>query len=479
MELSMDMGLEQQNRVSPSLIAVNQILALSSQELQEEIQHELESNPALEMDERKLCPTCGGSFKGAVCRRCLADGLESKSYNNSNDDRFAGNYSDEANYSEPSNNNWGGEEEFDPMTLVAAEMPLSERLLADLTSSLDNDEIAIAEFLIGSLDEQGYLSITTEAVAQTFDKAESQIIHILEELQQVAPPGVGARNPQECLLLQLRFLKEQGINPAHVEVILEKYFSALGERKYGYIAQQMGISTDEVKEAREFIKKNLNPYPAQGQTGQINGVRFSSGMQQVVPDVIMSFVDGEFKVEVVESKRFFLRISPMYRQLSQEMAQTESEAEREHIRQYVNRAKLFLSNIEQRRQTIMKISEALVKIQGEFLHEGVRDLVPLTRSTLASYIGLHESTVSRATAGKYVMLPNRKVIPFANFFQKNLNVKDMIKEMIENSDQGGTGTRLTDQEIVQILDEKHNVSIARRTVAKYRGQLRILPSTLR
>jgi RNA polymerase sigma-54 factor len=103
----------------------------------------------------------------------------------------------------------------------------------------------------------------------------------------------------------------------------------------------------------------------------------------------------------------------------------------------------------------------------------------LTRSTLASYIGLHESTVSRATAGKYVMLPNRKVIPFADFFQKNLNIKDMIKEMIEKSEQAGSGARLTDQEIVQILDEKYNVSIARRTVAKYRGQLRILPSTLR
>jgi RNA polymerase sigma-54 factor len=476
-ELSLDARLEQQNRVSPSLIAVNQILALSSQELQEEIQHELESNPALEMDERKLCPTCGGSYKGAVCRRCLADGLESKSYNQ--DDRFAGNYSDEANYSEPMSSNWGGEEEFDPMTLVAAEMPLAERLLADLATSLPDEDIPIAEFLIGSLDEQGYLSITTEAVALTFNTDESRVIRILEELQQIAPAGVAARNPQECLLLQLRFLKEQGVNPPYVEEILEKYFTALGERKYGYIAQQMGLTNDDVKEAREFIKKNLNPYPAQGQTGQINGVRYSSGMQQVVPDVIISYVDEEFKVEVVESKRFFLRISPLYRQLAQEMAQTESEAEREHIRQYVNRAKLFLSNIEQRRQTILKISEALVKIQEEFLREGVRDLVPLTRSTLASYIGLHESTVSRATAGKYVMLPNRKVIPFADFFQKNLNIKDMIKEMIEKSEQAGSGARLTDQEIVQILDEKYNVSIARRTVAKYRGQLKILPSTLR
>ncbi len=472
----MDLGLEQQTRVSPSLIAVNQILALSSQELQEEIQHELESNPALEMDERKLCPTCGGSYKGAVCQRCLADGLVSKNY--TNDDRFAGNYSDEANYSEPANNNWG-EEEFDPMTLVAAEMPLSERLLADLATTLDDKDIPIAEFLIGSLDEQGYLSITTEAVALTFNTDEAQVIRILEELQQIAPAGVAARNPQECLLLQLRFLQEQGVNPPYVEAILTKYFKALGERKYGYIAQQLGISNDEVKEAREFIKKNLNPYPAQGQTGQINGVRFSSGMQQVVPDVIISFVDGEFKVDVVESKRFFLRISPLYRQLAQEMTQTESEAEREHIRQYVNRAKLFLSNIEQRRQTILKISEALVKIQEEFLREGVRDLLPLTRSNLASHIGLHESTVSRATAGKYVMLPNRKVIPFADFFQKNLNIKDMIKEMIENSEQHSSNQRLTDQEIVQILDEKYNVSIARRTVAKYRGQLKILPSTLR
>jgi RNA polymerase sigma-54 factor len=136
-----------------------------------------------------------------------------------------------------------------------------------------------------------------------------------------------------------------------------------------------------------------------------------------------------------------------------------------------------MSNINQRRETMLKITKCLVETQEEFLRDGVRGLKPLTRSMLASYIGIHESTVSRATAGKYVMLPNRKVISYSDFFTASLSIKDVIKEIIETEGRNRTKP-LTDQDIVERL-EGRGIRVARRTVAKYRAQLKILPSTLR
>ena len=196
--------------------------------------------------------------------------------------------------------------------------------------------------------------------------------------------------------------------------------------------------------------------------------------------MIISEREGQYEVEVVESKRFYLKVNSMYQKLSSEMSGAgvdTSDADREHVRQYVARAKFFMSNINQRRETMLKITKCLVETQEEFLRDGVRGLKPLTRSMLASYIGIHESTVSRATAGKYVMLPNRKVISYSDFFTASLSVKDVIKEIIETEGRNRVKP-LTDQDIVERL-ENRGIRVARRTVAKYRAQLKILPSTLR
>ncbi len=482
---------EQQVRVSPSLIALNQILALSSQELQEEIRREIDSNPALEMDERQVCPTCGSSYTGRVCQRCLADNAMSPGATRLANERKATSdeYVDSSNsddYYMP-DDGWsngsggrGGDEEFDPITIVAAEMSLSERILLDLASVVSDDDMPIAEFLVGSLDERGYLAVPLDAVAEAFSTDEAHIETVLKELQNVAPPGVGARDFRECLLIQLRYLRENGVDAPHVQELIEKHFTALGEHKYGYIAQQMGISVDDVNKAREFIKKFLNPFPAEGQAGELNGTQMRSGSPKagyVVPDVIISDRDGQYEVEVVESKRFFLKVNPMYLRLTGDLGGQATDQDREHVRQYVARAKFFMSNINQRRETMMKITKSLVETQEEFLRDGVRGLKPLTRSMLANRIGIHESTVSRATAGKYVMLPNRKVIPYSDFFTASLNIKDVIKEIIEVEGRN-RAKPLTDQDIVEKLEDR-GFRVARRTVAKYRAQLKILPSTLR
>lgn len=486
LDLSYGMNAEQTMRVSPSLVAVNQILALSSQELQQEIRKELENNPALELTEHPVCPNCGDVIKGRVCQRCLTENPSSvinsnSDYRNRGDDSYGDDYYlPEESYS----GNGNHDEEFDPITIVAAEMPLSERILMELTAALPEEDMPIAEFLVGSLDERGYLATSTEAVAQTFITDVERVERVLKELQLMAPPGVGARDLRECLLIQLNHLKDNNEDnkieiPAKLHDLIDLHLNALGEHKYGYIAQQLHVSVDEVHAMREFIKQHLNPFPAEGQTEEPNGLpsRGSAKAGYIVPDVIITERDGEYKVEVVESKRFYLRLSPMYAQLSDGQSEEINSAERDHVKQYVSRAKFFMSNINQRRETMMKITRCLVDVQQDFLRDGVRGLKPLTRSMLANYIGMHESTVSRATASKFVMLPSRKVIPFSDFFTASLSIKDVIKEIIE-TESAKKPKPLTDQEIVEKLEER-GIRIARRTVAKYRTQLKILPSTLR
>src|SRR5690606_21901854 len=159
----------------------------------------------------------------------------------------------------------------------------------------------------------------------------------------------------------------------------------------------------------------------------------------------------------------------------QTLSQT-SKDDKQHVRQYTNRAKMFMMNIQQRRDTLLRISECICELQENFLRGGVRELRPLTRALVAQQVGVHESTVSRATANKYVMLPNKKVIPFSDFFTPSLSVKDVIKEIIETESQNGKP--LSDMRIRELLLQR-GYRIARRTVAKYRAELGILPSTVR
>jgi RNA polymerase sigma-54 factor len=231
-----------------------------------------------------------------------------------------------------------------------------------------------------------------------------------------------------------------------------------------------------VEVAKEYIRSHLTPYPLLSMEDEVSGWGTPSKAQYVAPDVIIRVVEGRLEAEVVESRRFFLKLNPMYSQMANELrskAASYSDEDRRHVQQYVSRAKMFMSNINQRRETMKKIANALIQYQEEYLRQGVRHLRPLTRAQVASVTGLHESTVSRATAGKYVMLPNGQVVPFSDFFTASLSVKDVIKEIIDQE-----GRALTDREIVQRLYDQ-GIRVARRTVAKYRSQLRILPSKLR
>lgn len=456
-------------KVSPRLVAASYILELSSLELQQVINEELNDNPALELIEKATCGVCGSALQGSICPRCLSQQkIEERS--------------DEADYPEEYFSHYAvsgsSEDDFDPLSQVAAQMTIAERLMGELQAMLAKEDIPIAEFLVGSLDEGGYLNCTVEEVAELFDVEVTRVEMVLGLLQSLEPAGIGARDLKECLLIQLEYLAQDGVViPKSVRGIVTDHLSELAEHKYSKIAAEMGVTTEEVMEASAFIKQRLNPYPAQESESFQPGV-VKSGASHILPDVIISLAENQedYDIEVVESKRFFLRISPMYHQLLTDLEREPmrfSEDEKRHIQHYVSRAKLFIANINQRRQTLHRITTCIAKAQREFLRSGIRHLRPLTRATVAKELGMHESTVSRATASKYVMLPSGEVIPFSNFFTASLSVRDVIREMVENEK-----SPLTDQEIAGELS-KRGIYVARRTVAKYREQLGILPSSLR
>jgi RNA polymerase sigma-54 factor len=459
MQMGMGVAAQMQMKASPALIALNNMLILSTLELQQMIQEELEDNPALEMveSEEVLCQRCGRQLSGPTCIHCLQEDM--RMMDSERDDYTL----------------MVDDDEFDPLMLVAAPPTLSENLVRDLHASLPSEDHFIADFLIGSLDDQGYLETTVEEVATTLTVEPDRVEQVLMKLQDVAPVGVGARDVPECLLLQLRRLEGEGITHPYVEQIIREHWRDLGEHRYGAIAQALGVPYEMVVEARDFIRQYLRPYPLDRSTG--DGTVNPSQIAYLTPDVVIREEEGKLIAEVVESQRYFLRLSPLYQELSRQPARGEDAQvtpdEKEHLTQFVGRAQLFLTNLRQRRETIRRIAEYLIERQEPFLRHGVRFLAALTRAEVAAAIGVHESTVSRATANKHVQLPSHEVIPFAHFFTASLSVKDVLQELITREQRP-----LTDQELVEMLRER-GFDVARRTVAKYRNQLGILASTLR
>jgi RNA polymerase sigma-54 factor len=460
MSMGMQMAPQMQMKASPALIALNNMLILSTLELQQMIQQELEENPALEMNEadEEMCQRCGRPFSGATCMFCLQEDMRTLE-------------ADRDDYTGPLE-----DDEFDPLMLVAAPPSLGESLLRDLRASLDERDHFIAEYLIGSLDEQGYLESSLEEVAGTLGIDEQRAENVLFKLQDVGPVGVGARDVPECLLLQLRRLRQENVDHPYVEQIIREHWTDLGEHRYGAIAQALGISYEEVVAARDFIRQHLRPYPLE--RGGSDGTVSPTQTAYLTPDVIIrEDENGQLVAEVVESQRYYLRLNPLYQELARKAVRANeagvSPEEKEHLTQYVSRAQLFLTNLRQRRETIRRIATYLIERQEGFLRHGVRFLEPLTRAEVAGAIGVHESTVSRATANKHVQLPSHEVIPFSHFFTASLSVKDVLMELVAKE-----ARPLTDQELVEMLRER-GFDVARRTVAKYRNQLKILPSTLR
>lgn len=450
-----------QVRVTPKQIAANAILAMSSVELTEAIAAELDENPALEMLEQSTCPICGSVITGSHCTECLPKGAAGSAPEGL--DGGVGEWSlrDES-------------EDLDPIARAEAEFTLQEHLDWTLRALLPARLHPVAEYAIGALDENGFLTETDEAIAAATNVSADDVAAVRDAMQGIEPIGVGSRNIQESLLAQIAYLEETGETevPAIASAIVRDHLPDLGERRFAAIASALGVTQGDVIAAWEFVKVNLHPYPTSAFSAAIG----SQTRTIIRPDVLIRAVDDELQVEVVESRRFALRVDPTYARLSAGMRSAEAtEQDRQHVREYVGRARFFIDNVNRRRATLQRIAECLVERQQDYLLHGVQHLVPLTRAEVGSLIGMHESTVSRATAEKYVMLPTGEVVPFGHFFTASLGVKDQIRKMIEAEE---PEQPLSDQEIADRLGTE-GVAIARRTVAKYRDELQLLPARLR
>jgi RNA polymerase sigma-54 factor len=359
---------------------------------------------------------------------------------------------------------------FDSLTTSTS---LQEDLLEQLRQSdVPEDERPIAEMIIGNIDDRGYLQASVEEMAAASGVTADDVLAALKQVQQFHPPGVGARDLRECLLLQLERAGKQHT----VEYrIIHDHMEALGKRRFPEIARQLGIEVEEVQESAQRIA-HLEPRPGREFAPDNN--------QYILPEVFVTRgEDGEYTISTNNDHIPHLRISNTYKDL---MTQAQSSPEvREYIREKIRAGKFLIKSIHQRQQTILNIAKEIVKRQREFFDRGIAHLKPMTMVQVAEVVGVHETTVSRAVSGKYIETP-RGIFEMKYFFTSGIttadgtgmsstSIKDMVANMLKDED---PAKPLSDQEIVAMLTAK-GVNIARRTVAKYRSELGILPSNLR
>ena len=355
---------------------------------------------------------------------------------------------------------------------LVAGTSLQETLLEQVRqSALPRDQWPVAELLIGNIDEYGYLKATVEELSSSTGLSPEKVLDVLKVIQTFEPSGVGGRDLRECLLLQL---ERTGQRESLEYRIVSEFMDALGKRRIPEIARGTGESVDEVQEALERIAR-LEPRPGRAFLPDNN--------EYILPEVFVQKAGDEFIVTTNNEYIPHLRISNTYKDL---MAQSQNSAEvRNYIREKIRAGKFLIKSLHQRQTTILSIAKEIVHRQREFMEKGVAHLKPLTMVQIAEVVGVHETTVSRAVSGKYMQTP-QGLVEMKYFFtagiqtasgdgMSNTSVKDMIAEIFKKED---TARPLSDQEVVKMLKER-GIVIARRTVAKYRTELNILPSNLR
>lgn len=443
----------------PNLIVTNTIISYSTLELEQAISRELDENPALELTEYGNCSLCGGPLSGTTCTLCaslLPSGPVAFHAEVPNFDAFpgiAGKY---------------GEDELDAFSVLAAPRTLADCLLEQLRLVLNEREQEVALYLVGNLDERGYVTASPAEIAQTLRVEESLVQLVLRELQELDPPGIGARTVKECLMLQLRWLRRQGVPiPVTVRAIVRDHLEALGHQRLEYIRRALGISRQEVKEAFLFIRAHLHPYPANHYYGQSNDLQ--SVPLFMKPSILISRRTTEphsYDVEVAESYRHLVRINPLYQQLRQHPAV--SAREREHVVVLLDRASLFVRALQRRYHLLQQLATYLVAAQRDFLDHGSHHLHPLTQTYAAKELGVHPSTVSRAAAGKFAQLPSHALLPLQSFFAPETRAQDIIRQMILQET-----SPLSDEQLARRLRDERGILISRQMVANYRANLKI------
>lgn len=453
MKIGYELTIEQTQKLSmtPELIQAIQILQYNNQELNEYIDKELLENPILESEYHKESDT-------EIDIDSLRDQLIQADENVEAYKQWESHStSDEYSYE----------------NFVAFNYTLTEFLIEQLHfSSLKGQDAEIGRYIIENIDDNGYLSMSLEEICSVLDVDLDSCERVLDLIHTFEPSGVGARDLNECLIIQLASLGEL---TDEIEFIISNRLKDLADNKYALISKDMGISIAEVQGIADLIK-TLEPKPGRGFDSDNN-------IKYILPDIYVEETNGEYIVSANDGSTPSLHISSYYNSLTEE-AKSDKELSN-YLNNRFNSAMWLMKSIEQRKKTIYNVASAIVQFQNDFFAKGERFLKPLTLKQIAETVGVHESTVSRAINGKYMQCP-RGVFELKYFFTGGIlnedgsgvssnSIKSMIKEFVDAEDDKKP---LSDSKISEMLHEK-GIDISRRTVAKYRDDIGILPSSKR
>lgn len=473
LDIKLSQKLQQKLVMTPQLRQAIKILQLPRGELDALIHEEMDENPILVVD--------NGEEAGGLPEEPTPTEQEPTTASSTEDIDWRA-YLESYNEDMPALPPSGDEEEDEERHNLIENQPNRTESLADHLSwqlrfsNLTSEEEQIASLIIGNLNVDGYLQDSIEDIAATAGVSAEIVERVLKTIQACDPSGVGARDLRECLLLQLR---DQGFgNPANDDPtlslaakIVQDHLTALEGRRFERLAKDLGVSVEDVHRAIKLIT-SLDPKPARN---------FGEGeVRYVTPDVYVDKVGDEYVVTLNDEGLPRLRVSASYRHLLAQGGEA-----KEYVQEKIRAAAWLIKSIHQRQRTLLLVAQSLVKFQKDFLTYGVSHMRPLVLRDVADDIGIHESTVSRAIANKYVATP-RGIYALKQFFTTGLkgrhgqevaaeSVKERIREMISSED---PSRPLSDEEIARALSSD-NVTIARRTVAKYRESMNILPSAKR
>ena len=451
-------GIETKIQASAHLAQTMTMLGMSSDEIREKVEGELAKNPFLEMVEDRICPTCKRRLpENGKCPICSQPQLGHEKENiifiSPREDFASVSYGSSI---EP----YHDEPDYDS----AQTEDLATYVLKQIGPDLEDNQKLVAAYLLNSLDDDGFITTDVFEVAQYYHVLPSTVEEVIDLIQHADPLGVGSRNLQEALLVQLKHISETISVPAKTGELISESFDDLKHGKYREIAKRHKITVRQVQAIEKFIGDNLNPFPARAHWGDTLAGKSNQDYSSVYhePDILIYYLNedprNQLVVEIVMPISGYLRVNQYFRK----ELKNAPEDRLEEWKNDLDKANLLVKSLYQRNNTISDMMSLLIGKQESYIRNGEEYVQPLTRAQIAAEMGVHESTISRAVSNKTVMLPNRKVVPLSSFFDRSLNVRTVLKELIQNETKP-----LSDAKLVTMLNER-GFQVARRTVAKYR-----------
>lgn len=477
LELRLAPKLVQQLVITPQLQQAIRLLQLTRLELVDMISQEMKENPLLEEEEEERELAEGEPpVTEQEERKTSAEPEhtpEVKGNGEGGDEFDWENYLENSNLTPFQKSSPDGDERPSFENFLTKRTTLTDRLHWQLQlSHFTEEEHEVGTWIIGNLDEDGYLKISLEDVCSETNLPMEMVESVLRKIQQFDPAGVAARDLKECLLAQL---KQMSPRDSLAEKIVSEHLSLLKNRNYPAIAKRIGVSLDRVNRAASLISK-LDPKPGKAYGGEV--------IQGIIPDVYVYKVEGDYVISLNDDGVPRLKINSLYRNILNG-SRLAMEGDRKYIQEKLRSALWLIRSIHQRQRTIYKVTKSIVKFQREFLDKGIQSLKPLVLRDVAEDIQMHESTISRVTHNKYVHTP-QGIYELKYFFNAGItstqgetmaseSVKSLVREIIAKED---PKKPYSDEKLVQILQRMH-IHIARRTVSKYREMMKILSSNER